>query len=151
MQDNLLLEGDEARIARLVQEARLKNPMNEMMSSSPSKSNNYVNNQQNVTQLAVSLAHVMRMGLPFGVDPSMNKDGAFPLRKPEGQKQLKRLRLEDSEEGAEIIPTDVDVIVLNRTASSNVLVSDDVAMYELASAANLIVMAGPEHQARQEK
>lgn len=98
VQNTLLVEGDEARIARLVQEARLKNPVNAMLPSSTLEENNFVNSQQNVSQLAASLAQVMRMGVPLAADPNMNKDGVLFLNKPDGQKQLKRLRLEDSEE-----------------------------------------------------
>jgi len=93
----------------------------------------------------------MRMGVPLVADPNMNKYGVLFLKKSEGQKQLKRLRLEDNEEVAEVIQTDTDVTVLNRTVSSNVIVSDDIVMNESALAANPNVMAGPGHQAHQEK
>lgn len=66
VQDPLLLEGDEARIARLIQEARLKNSVNEVLSRSPLEANScQIHSQQNVLQLAASLAQVMRMGVPF--------------------------------------------------------------------------------------
>lgn len=151
VQNTLLVEGDEARIARLVQEARLKNPVNAMLPSSTLEENNFVNSQQNVSQLAASLAQVMRMGVPLAADPNMNKDGVLFLNKPDGQKQLKRLRLEDSEEVAEVIQTDTDDTALHKTISINVLASDDIVMNESASAANPNVMAGPGYQARQEK
>lgn len=86
-----MLEGGEACIARFVQEGRLKNSMTiETMTHIPMKTCINLNNQQHVSQLASSLAQIMRIWVHFAVDPHMNRDGVMPLQNSDGQKQLKR-------------------------------------------------------------
>lgn len=152
--ETLLLEGDEARITRLVQESRLKNPvLVETMTDNSLETRHNVNDQQHVSQLVASLARVMCMGMPLVVDPLVNSDGVMSLKKLDGQKQLKRLRMEDSEEVDVESQNAIDVIVMNRVDNNNNNVgeTDDVVMNDPAAEAPLNVMAGPRHQARQGK
>lgn len=53
--ETLLLEGDEVRITRLVQESRLKNPvLAETMTDNSLETRHNVNDQQHVSQLVAS-------------------------------------------------------------------------------------------------
>jgi len=143
-----LLEGDEERIARLVQEARLKNPV--MIETTTYTSAN-LNGQPPASQLAASLAQILHMGMPYAVDPHVNSNGVISIQKPDGPKQLKRLRSDASETSVEERQNGAEAAEIIRTDSNNVIESVDVVMNESAPAANDNVMAGPGHQARQEK
>lgn len=149
----LLLEGDEERIARLVQEARLKNPV---MIGAPSVNVSTVTghkpqDQPPVSQLAASLAQILRTGVPTSAEPRLTASGMKPLNKPEVPKHLKRIRLEESEEKTADEKDDSDTLVMNRVEMFQSVEFPDVVMNESASAAHDNVMAGPGHQARQGK
>jgi len=83
--ETLLLEGDEACITRLMQESRLKTPvLAKTMTDNSLETRHNVNDQQYVSQLAASLAQVMRMSMPFAADPLVNRDGVMSLKMSDG-------------------------------------------------------------------
>lgn len=110
------MEGDEERIARLVQEARLKNPV---MIKVPSANVSTVTghkpqDQLPVSQLAASLAQILRLGVPMSAEPRMTASGMKPLNKPDVPKHLKRIQLEVSEENTANEKEESDTLVMNR-------------------------------------
>jgi hypothetical protein len=151
-QETLLEEGDEARIARLIQEAWLKNPvMIEAAMNTNVESEKNVNEHQPISQLAASLACILHTGLPIGAEPTVNGNGVMQINKPDGPKQLKRLRLEESEDCTSPRQNAETVTDLNRTDNSSSIEVSDVVMHESVSAANSNVTAGTENQARRDK
>jgi len=128
-------EGDEARIARLVQEARFKNPIQTMEIP--------VLTQQQNTQFAANLIN------PQPVE-QLRLTTALPLKistKDDGLKQLKRSRVDDS--GAKMEVSDVDVVRTN--IGSLAIGSQEVVMRDNCLFESDNVMAEPGHQARQRK
>ena len=128
-------EGDEARIARLVQEARFKNLIQTMEIP--------VLTQQQNTQFAASLIN------PQPVE-QLRLTTALPLKistKDDGLKQLKRSRVDDS--GAKMEVSDVDVVRTN--IGSLAIGSQEVVMRDNCLFESDNVMAEPGHQARQRK
>jgi hypothetical protein len=81
----------------------------------------------------------------------VNGNGVMQINKPDGQKQLKRLRLEESEESTATRQNAETVIDPNRIDSSAVIEVSDVLMHESVLAANSNVTAGTENQTRREK
>lgn len=91
------------------------------------------------------------MDMPLVVDPLVNSDGVMSLKKLDGQKQLKCLRMEDSEEVDVESQNAIDVIVMNRVDNNNVGETDVFVMNGPAAEIPPNVMPGPRHQARQGK
>jgi hypothetical protein len=88
-------ESDEERIARLVQEARLKNPLSIESASSDVGSNTAA--QPPISHLTASLAHMLKVGLSGMPNPTVSDDGTVKITS-KGPKQLKRLRMEELED-----------------------------------------------------
>lgn len=125
-------EGDAARIDRLIQEARLKNPVQVLEIP-----NAATNTNRNVLMQNLVL-------------PRMND--VLPLKistKEDGSKQLKRSRIDDDEVSAGIEVSDVDAV--QSTIGSLAIDSEEIVMRDNCLFESDNVMAGPGHQACQEK
>jgi len=100
-------EGDEARIARLIQEARMKNPIQAMdLPTSATNENRTSFMQQPNINLGVSLVDSQPLVLP-----GMND--VLPLKistKEDGLKQLKRIRIDEGEADPVMDVSDVNVV-----------------------------------------
>lgn len=139
-------ESDEERIARLVQEARLKNPLS--IESAPFGFNAAA--QPPISQLTASLAHMLKVGQSGMPKPKVSDNGTIKIAS-EGPKQLKRLRMEDREDTVEKTKEGVATKGSNVSDGGQDTASKDVDMRDRGLGGINNVMAGPEHQARQGK
>lgn len=137
-------ESDEERIARLVQEARLKNPLS--IESAPFGFNAAA--QPPISQLTASLANMLKVGQSGMPKPKVSDNGTIKIAS-EGPKQLKRLRMEDREDTVEKTKEGVATKGSNVSDGGQDTASKDVDMRDRGLGGINNVMAGPEHQARQ--
>ena len=137
-------EGDVARIARLVREARQKNPI-QFMATSNSELCVVVPvlMQHPITNSAATQANPKSMGMP-----SLNV--SLPIKistKEDGSKQLKRSRVDDGEAASGM----EEVEAVQTTISSLAIGSPEIVMRDNCLFESDNVRAGPGHQACPEK
>jgi hypothetical protein len=136
---------DEERIARLVQEARLKNPLSIDSALSGFVSN--VNTEPPMSQLTASLAHMLKVGQSGMPNPKVSNDGTIKIAS-EGPKQLKRLRMEELESTVEKTTEGVEMNGSKDSEGGQDMANKDVVMRDRGLGGINNVKAGPGHQAR---
>jgi hypothetical protein len=145
-------ETEEARIARLIQEARLRNPLMidaAQMHSTPISS--VLTPIPPISQLYATLSKVVQVGSKLSsVKPKIGKGKTN--NKGADQKALKHLRVEESnaapQYNSEVMVQQAESPTQNTTEG---VADAEVVMQDTETDENNVVMAEPDSQARQEK